>query len=255
MANSILVFPGNEVLRQDWLSCFANAGFRVQPYDEAILKDGAVVLMFTPVLTVDEEWISPEPVWKNFLKDVSPSAKLVQIGYRIGVNLPNYLHLEKPPENIAGFINNAEAAVEWHFRDTCGLDLRDLWSKFRDGHNKGGFMDWFIVAKRRAKIALDKLTDEHLPAVKVLEYLNSDPDTAAAFENMSARWTRYVIYFNTGPFHQQLKIISDAVNRLNDPWLITYSDISLQTRLENMMKDFRTIDEVLKIIEPWFKYE
>lgn len=248
----IQIFPPDEVLRPEWSNWLEAANLTVIPFDEEQLEYTVCILLFTPIRSKGPVLISPEEAWKNYIVTLFPDIKIVQLGFRRVLQTTNYWYYTHPPTEAGTAIHFAVCAKDWVPVDTLGIDLCQLWKKFRDGHNKEGFMDWFIVARRRTNFAIDKI-ESGLKNSEVLDYLFSDPATIEAFNNTIARWKRYYLYFIAAPCAADLAAIDQCVERIAH-YVQLKTSVNLHSDLKTLADDFTKINDLLKKITPWFTY-
>ncbi|MEY3243582.1 MAG: hypothetical protein RIR11_5021 [Bacteroidota bacterium] len=251
MSEQILWFPHDWPFipaRKNW---FKDNGYVPVPYSPSLLSEAKVVLLVTPVRDQEGTWISPEPVWRNYLADTYPTIKVIQAGWHDSAPRENYLHWYDLPPNFEAFLQNSKTVAEgWQPFDTMGADLRDIWAKFRDGHDKNGFMDWFIVVKRRCALAHQTIVEDSDEYQDMMEYLN-EPDTLEAFRNTIQRWNRYAAIFAAAPFLDHIAALSACTKQLGLGWEdCTHAEL-LKNRLAYFMETNDKIDLLLAEMSKW----
>jgi hypothetical protein len=252
MNKQILYFPHNWPFIQAQKDWFTNNGCEPVPYSSSLLVEAKVILLLTPVLDQEGNWISPESVWHNYLADTHPTIKVIQAGLHDSAPRENYLHWYDLPPNFEAFLQNSKTVGDgWQPFDTLGANLRDIWGKFWDGHDKNGFMDWFIVVKRRCALAHRAISEDSNEYQNILKYLNGS-DTLDAFENTIQRWNRYAAIFAVAPFSDQIIELSKHITKLDVKWKNCTDVESLEKRLSYFMEINRKIDSLISKIGKWF---
>lgn len=238
----IVFFPANWPLNEARKTYFEQAGYFCAPYQQTELATDDILLLVTPVRDDEGNWISPETVWKKYLSTHFPNLKVIQAGSNDDITGKNYLNWFELPVNFEAFVANAAPAKDWVPYDTQGDNLGETWAKFLDGHDKSGFTDWFIVAKRRTGISYEHLSQNPASFDEILtDYLN-DPDTLEAFENMQSRWQRYKFMFSADPRQEELTAFENQLNQLNTGWQDCKNPEQLLERLKTLNTAFTQLD-------------
>jgi len=246
-------FPPNWPFLPTRQQYFLDVGYTPMQYTQENIQTTQVLLLVTPVLCGDDNWVSPEWVWRNYLLDVNPTIKVIQAGWDNSAAAENYLHWNRLPGDFSAFLQTCKSVGDgWVPHWTYGDDLREVWTRFRDGHDKGGFMDWFIVARRRAGIISRALAENGEQYTEMLDYLRA-PDSIEAFGNLVKRWHRYETLLQAAPCVEELTKIAVSVAHIERGWEDCQDWRELGARMKLFAQEMSSIEEILDTIAPLFK--
>lgn len=251
MSNLIQWFPADRPLSSTRQQYFKEQNFRLSPYTQDADKQPAAVLLQTPILCEEDTWVAPETVWKTYWAAQNPALRLLQCGIDNSAPTRNYLHWNRLPEHLDDFLSNAAAATDWMPHPGSGTPLGTLWAKFRDGHDKGGFMDWFIAIRRRIKMVASKLEVDRSWHDQGMEVL-SQPTTLESFENLVKRWQRYQPILATSPCLREIETIDAHIAFISEGWAYCRTPETLLTRLKQIDNAFTEINTQIEQMNTWF---
>lgn len=196
-------FPTDLPLTEAVQNSIRAAGFKCDAWpgeDQTVQVDA--VLLLTPVWCSHDEAVHPEGVWRRYLADRHPTAKLILTGLRRDLVGANYIHWLHPPDDFYTFVENAISVQEQVLPQPLGFStLEAVWKRLMDGHDKGGFSYYFTWGKLPVLIAGEKLPGHPEKVEAQREHL-LETSAASMLSHARARWKMYLPYWEASPMGQ-----------------------------------------------------
>lgn len=247
----LFFFPTHWPIAGHFRAYVEKAGFMLLPYSPADEQKADGLLLGSPIPCGGDAWVSPEAVWQQYFKENNPKIKILQAGWREGVENPNYLCWGNLPTDFSTFFQNANLVAHWEPVPTYGDDLHVIWTRFKAGHNDGGFMHHFIATRRRVQIALLDLEENNFG--DVVSFLDT-PLSIEKFNNLQVRWRRYAPLLSVSPCHEAIKAIENNVETLGRGWKDCQDHYTLTERMNEFSALFDEIEAQILLMEPYFKH-
>lgn len=244
-------FPTDLPLTEALQNSIRAAGFECDAWpgeDHAAPVDA--VLLLTPVWCSNNEAVHSEGVWRRYLADRHPEAKLILTGLRRDLAGANYIHWLHPPDDFRTFVENAIPVQEQVLPQPLGSNMEAVWKRLIDGHDKGGFSYYFTWGKLPVLIAWDNLNGHSEKAEAQREYL-LEAGAASMLSHARARWKMYQPYWEASPMGQVIGQVE-----AHTPYFDTHTQWAADADqlLEQLTILREHILEVERIIEAVAKY-
>ncbi|MFM9950021.1 MAG: hypothetical protein ACKV1O_18950 [Saprospiraceae bacterium] len=206
---------------------FGAQGYDLLPYTEGIEKTKNLVLLIFSPLKCGNVRISPENIWKKYLKAENPQARLINIGFEEAVH-SNYIDILNLPEQLSEFIKKAMLAHEtWQPVFTGGLEMFDKLNRFFKGHGRESLTSELINVKTTTEalnnaVSIRKWTYE----AAALAAFNDD----YVWKNWNAFFDRWIYYYpvlNYLPFSNEIHHINEVIEEIEPFFSKQGQDVNL----------------------------
>lgn len=246
-------FPTDLPLTEALQNSLRTAGFEYCAWpveDQPVKVD--VFLLLTPVWCSNDEAVHPEGVWRRYLADRHPEAKLILTGLRRDLAGANYIHWLHPPDDFRTFVKNAIPVQEQVLPQPLGSNMEAVWKRLMDGHDKGGFSYYFTFGKLPVLIAWDKLSGHPEKAEAQREHL-LETGAASMLSHAMARWKMYQPYWEASPMGQLLALV-DAHTECFDTNTQWPADADqLLEQLTILREHILEVERIIEAVAKYFK--
>lgn len=225
-------------------------GLRLVPYSagENDLAGAEAVLLFSP-FHVQEQYLSPDAVWKKYCSTECPNLKVVTASFAVQP-AQNCLELSDLPQDLAAFFEAAlPAQADWQPADTGGLNMMDVLRRFFNGHGTESLMKEFEILLRPARnIRIDLNLGTAPETIRDLHL--SDGDMTRRWRDFLSRGHRYYPMFEGLPFYPTFQEIERLAQKIAPFFQNNSDDLDLYAQL-GCDEVIETIRTNLKSIIPY----
>lgn len=251
MTYTACIFPPDTPVSGEREAWFRESGFECIPWPGR--GEQRAVLLAGPVKCSNEEFVHPEGVWRHYLAERHPEARLILIGLRRDLAGPNYMHWFFPPEGFRSFWQAALPARDMELPAPLGFPtLETLWQRFMDGHDKGGFNYYFTWGKTPVQVAWDNLAGRPDRFETQLIFLR-ESGAPGFLRDCRERWAYYLPYWEAVPFAEEIAQLDAHVSQLNlDPASMADWETLLK-KLAELKEHITAAERIIGTISPYFK--
>ncbi|MFN0216537.1 MAG: hypothetical protein ACKVT2_19930 [Saprospiraceae bacterium] len=234
----------------EWFAQIAEPqGLCLIPYSakKTDLTKAEAVLLFSP-FHVQEQYLSPDVVWKKYCQEEYPNLKIVTASFAVQP-AENCLELSALPENLAAFFETALPAKtepDWQPADTGGLNMMDVLRRFFNGHGTESLMKEFGILYRPAhdiRVHIQLGT----PHETIRDLYLRDGNLVQRWKAFLSRWNRYFPMFEGLPFYPKFQEVAlliektDSFFQKNSDDLDLYAQIGCDEAIEAIRTNLKSI--------------
>ena len=172
-----------------------------------------VFFLYTPMV-VKQIYLSPEPIWKQYLQENYPEVKLITLGFEQDIHT-NHIDLLNLPSDWKSFFNTAKkTGEEWIPIVNGGVNVQKKLEQFYIGHTDKSVVDLIGTIERKLVVLEDDLKEGDRYEDSLLE-LNISTVLPKQWNDLLYRWGKYEYLFECLPFSSDFKKAGQLIKSIN----------------------------------------